>query len=313
MVAVQSSRTDSQLLGLREEVRKSMDLVLNRLPDLSQQRDSLQLLEGSVRELGGGIRDLQDQLQAMRAEGSPSGSSMDLQALASALKPLGEAVEALQEMERRDTADAPAGPTKVELQDLQEGLSRQLRDVRDSLQQVVADSQASLIRQLDSAATRMEAALDRAPVAPPALPESGQAAPRSSAGAGPGSCAGSGGWREARSAQSRRDTRATHLTARKMHFGACRALLASRSGAGSSSVAQEQPQEGLATSGNSEIVPPETGGTPLVVPRPSEASPLAQGPAGGPQALSPAQAQERRENLGGKSLHAGGNILRGPG
>lgn len=70
MVAVQTSRTDPKLVILQEEVRKGLDLVLNRLPDVSQQRDSLvgslASMEGSIQELGGGIRDLQDQLQVRK-------------------------------------------------------------------------------------------------------------------------------------------------------------------------------------------------------------------------------------------------------
>lgn len=65
-VAVQSAKTEPLLLGLREDVRKGLDDVLNRLPDLNRQRDYVQALEGSMQDVNQRLQLVQEQLQVGR-------------------------------------------------------------------------------------------------------------------------------------------------------------------------------------------------------------------------------------------------------
>lgn len=63
MVAVQSSKAEPLLLGLREDVRKGLDDVLNRLPDLNRQRVYVEALEGSMQDVRLQLQLVQEQLQ----------------------------------------------------------------------------------------------------------------------------------------------------------------------------------------------------------------------------------------------------------
>lgn len=109
-----------------------------------------------------------------REDSTATSPGLDLQTLELALKPLQEALEALRSLEVSRAEGRPlqvaalsqdelqAGPVDAALLSAaQDGLIRQLEENQDKLQRALVEFQSSLNRQLDRAAARVEAALER--------------------------------------------------------------------------------------------------------------------------------------------------------